>query len=345
MSTYSHLILKCLTGVVVSSLGLGCALATNPQPGHQAPFTAQVASPIRDWQQEPAIVDLPTHADILAVGDIHGDIERLQALLRTTGVVKLNAGRLDWSAGTSILVCTGDIIDKWNHGLEVIAYLQQLQAQAKAAGGQVIVTMGNHEAEFLADPANSKADAFVGELQAAGIAPADVAAGRHPLGRFLRSLPFAARIGSWFFVHAGNTAGRSFTQLNQALQTGVDAHGYADPVLSDPNSLLEARLSPAPWWEGKGSPEQVLTAYTHALGVEHIVMGHQPGKVIFADGSSREKGILVQKFGRIFLIDTGMSQGVDHSHGVLLKIQTQGPRTDVSALYPDGRIEPVWMGQ
>jgi hypothetical protein len=89
---------------------------------------------------------------------------------------------------------------------------------------------------------------------------------------------------------------------------------------------LEACLHNRPWWEKEGeSPEKSrsrLAHYVKALGVRHLVIGHQPGKVAFADGTTRKKGEMCQKFDRlIFLIDVGMSEAIDDSHGALLRVR------------------------
>jgi hypothetical protein len=50
----------------------------------------------------------------------------------------------------------------------MIALVRALQASAAAKGGLVIVTMGNHEAEFLADPHGKSTAEFGAELVKAG---------------------------------------------------------------------------------------------------------------------------------------------------------------------------------
>jgi hypothetical protein len=308
-------------------------------PGDAGPDAA--AAHARDWTSAPPIVEVDTAADVYALGDVHGDYQRMVGLLVGAGLVGAPAQPTDaqWLAGTATLVCTGDLIDKWVQALDVIAYLAALRTAAAGAGGRVIVTMGNHEAAFLADPTNPKVVDFVGELQAAGLVPAEVAAGHGPVGTFLRDLPFAARVNDWFFVHAGNTGGENLTQLETDMVAGVDAAGFGAPVLAASTSLLE---SDAPWWELSGlAPEAVLVSYGTALGVQHIVQGHRPGKIQFSDGTVRPKGVMYQKFGRIFLIDVGMSQGVDDSTGALLHLHGTGP-SSASIIYPDGTTDPLW---
>ena len=152
----------------------------------------------RDWKKHPAVVEIDTPHDVYALGDVHGDYERLVTLLVAAKVIPADPGlaeKVQWGAGKATLVCTGDIIDKWNQSVRVIALLRALQAEAEKAGGRVVVTLGNHEAEFLADPRNRKAVDFAKDLQASGLSPQDVAAGTDTLGmgQWLRSLPVAAQ--------------------------------------------------------------------------------------------------------------------------------------------------------
>src|SRR5262249_54205000 len=210
--------------------------------------------------------------------------------------------------------------------LPVLEAVRALQADAAQAGGRVVVLMGNHEAEFLADGGAGKKFAdFVKELKARKMKPKVVAAGEDAQGggAFLRGLPFAARVNDWFFAHAGNTQGRTLRQLAAYLRAGIDRQGYRAAVLRADDSLLEARLHPAPWWERpkdkKGAGLTRLEGYAKALGVRHLVIGHQPGKVRFADGSTRKAGEMYPYGdGLLFLIDVGMSRGVGDSRGALL---------------------------
>jgi hypothetical protein len=137
-------------------------------------------------------------------------------------------------------------------------------------------------------------------------------------------LPFAARVNDWFFVHAGNTGGATIASLTSMIQSGVDSGGFGADVLSNANSLLEARLSSSPpqWWDATGDATTLLTTWTAALGVKHLVMGHQPGAVgISGGGADRAKATMAAEYGGLlFLIDTGMSVDVDDTGGALLHV-------------------------
>lgn len=302
----------------------------------------------RDWARYPAVVQLDTSGDIFAIGDAHSDYVRLVSAMNGAGLIDgapAGPGDVAWRAGHAVLVITGDMIDKGPRGVDVLRLLVNLQSSALRQGGRVIVLAGNHEAEFLADPSAPKGREFASQLTAAGVRPRDVAACKGDLGAFLCSLPFAARVNDWFFSHAGNTAGRSLSQIETDIETGFAKDGYATQQLIGDYSLLEARLNGTgpgrkPWIDrAPGHDEkQLLESYTSALGVRHIVEGHVPSEVKFADGIVRSPGQMFQRFGMLFLIDTGMSQDVDDSLGAVLRITAD----EAFAVCPDGKRTLLW---
>lgn len=324
------------------------------------PCVARAVDPTpapRDWSKNPAIVELDTSSNVVvyAIGDTHGDYQRLIDLLVKGDIIN-PASRIPyhwrdvtWKAGNAVLVCTGDMIDKGDNGVEVLQLFMRLQQIAPDTGGKVIVTMGNHEAEFLANPTdtNKKAADFLAELKnlksvgVKNIDPAMVGNGTDSLGlgQFMRSLPFAARVNDWFFAHAGNTNAknpekatrpRSLEALRSFLQDDVTSNGYGAKALSGSESLLEAKLD-KPWWQEKGDSGKEsgdrLTSYVTALGtdshpVRHLVIGHQPGNVTFNGERPRDEGVMVSRcLSYIFLIDCGMSSKINKSTGALLRIR------------------------
>ena len=81
-------------------------------------------------------------ARIVAIGDIHGALESLTTILRTTGLIDAE-GR--WSGGRSRLVQTGDFLDRGVPLRQVMDLLMRLEGEARRAGGRVEVLFGNHE--------------------------------------------------------------------------------------------------------------------------------------------------------------------------------------------------------
>jgi hypothetical protein len=176
---------------------------------------------------------------IVAVGDIHGDVDSFTSILRQAGLVDNDNA---WVGGPATLIQTGDYLDR---GDDVRAVLE---GKAHAKSGRVLVLLGNHEAMNLlgvtrdatpaiyarfADPNSPRRmDAAWADYQklreglaAKGQAvPAVLGATRdafermHPpgyieyrealgprgrFGRWLRDKPVVTSLGGTIFIHAG----------------------------------------------------------------------------------------------------------------------------------------------
>ena len=334
----------------VGSMAVGCAIAF-----FICGNAAESAGAGRDWAAHPAVVELDTSQDIFAIGDPHGDPDRLAKVLAGAKLID-NAStppdQVKWAGGRSILVVTGDLIDKWKDSIGVITLLRTLQSDAPARGGRVIITMGNHEAEFLADPLGDKTSEFSSELKAAGQKPEDVGNCSGDIGQFLCGLPIAARVNEWFFSHAGNTNNRTIKQLNADIEAGFAKDGFATKELVGKNSILEARLNKKgpnglPWFQdGKTStdPQKLLAKYVATLGVKHLVQGHQYNAVKFPDKENRKEEHFFQRYGLLFLIDTGMSRGIEDSDSVGGALHIAGSGGDQKAIVicPNGDQATLW---
>lgn len=296
----------------------------------------------RDWSKDPPVATITGTTEIDAMGDIHGDPATALKVLKAAGLVSSTSAP-DWTGGAKTLVVTGDVIDKGSMALPMIDAFLHLAPQAEAAGGHLVVTLGNHEAEFLADPMNSKAAPFIAELQAKGLDPAKVAQGDSPYGQWLRTRPIAALVDGWFFSHAGNANDMSAQAIGQQFEQLFDAGSFSDSFLIGTNSVLEARQ----WWAGTGaSSTSVIDGDLAALPAKHVVFGHQPGSINFPDdpAGTRQAGEMAMRYsGRLFLIDVGMSYAVGDSSGALLRI-VRGATTTATAVFPDGTTTPLWSG-
>jgi hypothetical protein len=304
----------------------------------------------RDWAKYPAVTEISSAEEVFAIGDAHGDFKRLARAMVAAGIIEAQPDKPQdarWRAGRGVLVTVGDMINKGPRALDVLRLMVWLRVEARRAGGDVVILAGNHEAEFLAYPTAPKSREFAAELKTGGIDPAEVAACKGEMGELLCSLSFAARVADWFFAHGGNTAGRTIAQLTADLQSGVERDGFRTKQLMAEDSILEARLN------GKGrkvwidadlphrGQRELLGDYARALGVAHLVEGHVSGEVDFTDGVKRNRGEMFQRFGLLFLIDTGMSEGINDSGGGVLKITFKGGEKAV-AICPDGKETLLW---
>ncbi len=89
------------------------------------------------------LLRLPLAAErVVAVGDVHGDLDAFTAVLRQTGLID---AQNRWTGGSATLVQTGDLLDRGAKSRAVMDLLMQLEKQAPKSGGRVVVLLGNHE--------------------------------------------------------------------------------------------------------------------------------------------------------------------------------------------------------
>ncbi|HEX9773355.1 MAG TPA: metallophosphoesterase [Steroidobacteraceae bacterium] len=190
---------------------------------------------------------------VVAFADVHGAYDELTRLLKAVGVI--DAG-LHWSGGRTHLVSTGDLLDRGADSRKVMELLMRLQGEALAAGGQLHVTLGNHEAMNLLghvrDVAPGEIEAYAADEPAgvrermraewiarngpdsggrfderfrvgyfghrAALAPDGV------YGRWLHALPVAIMIDDTLYMHAGPSqvlAGLSLQEINLRYHTAL----------------------------------------------------------------------------------------------------------------------------
>lgn len=79
---------------------------------------------------------------IVAMGDLHGDLPRLEQILQLSNLAD---ARNRWTGGDSILLLTGDLLDRGKQVREVMDLVMALEIEAQKQGGRVITLFGNHE--------------------------------------------------------------------------------------------------------------------------------------------------------------------------------------------------------
>lgn len=79
---------------------------------------------------------------IVAVGDVHGEIDGLTAILQEAELIDETG---HWIGGNATYMQMGDVFDRGARVREVLDFIMRLQREAKKAGGRVECILGNHE--------------------------------------------------------------------------------------------------------------------------------------------------------------------------------------------------------
>lgn len=301
-----------------------CA-SSAPPPTPVAPPAPSVARPT-----QPAVVP-PTNAAaaatasnihpapdrLIAVGDLHGNLEDAIGVLRMAGLVDEKAA---WVGGKSWLVQTGDTTDRGPDSRGVMALLRRLQTEALAAGGKVVPLMGNHEVmNMIGDWRYVSPEDLAGYGGEAPRKQAFSVEGED--GRWLLGLGVTAKVGDSVFVHGGidpNWAGLGIDGINAAVRTAL---------LSPTPKTAPILGTDGPVWNrayvlGDQPVEcpRLKEALTQ-LSATRMVVGH----------TTRDSGKIESRCdGALWVIDTGISAHYGRHYAAL---EIKG--SSVQALYPD----------
>jgi len=232
----------------------GAPLAPEPAPSEARPpgptgSGAQAAAPPPEAR--------PAPERLVAIGDLHGDLTSALAVLRLTGLVDATGA---WAGGNAWLVQTGDITDRGPDSRGVIALMRRLQAEARAAGGEVVPLLGNHEVMNLNGDwryvSPEDLASYGGEAaRKAAYAPTG------DDGAWLLAQDGVARIGDTVFAHGGvdaRWARLGVRGLNATIRAALLGQGPPEVLgsdgplwnrtylLSDPSPPARSSVVPSP---------------------------------------------------------------------------------------------------
>jgi hypothetical protein len=259
-----------------------------------------------------------TAVRVVAIGDLHGDLEQSLAALRLAGVIDDEGS---WSGGSTVLVQTGDTTDRGPDSKGVLDLLRRLGDEAHAAGGKVEVLLGNHEVMNIQGDWRYVSPADVASFGGMGARMAAFALDGE-YGRWLADLDAVAIEGDAVFVHGGISpawAARGVAGINAEVRKALF---FADgEVLGEAGPL---------WYRGLvADPEQracaALGESLRSLNVRRMVVGHT---------TSRDGKIGVRCNGRLHVIDVGISSA--YGGNLAVWELTEG---DARALYPSGPVD------
>jgi len=248
------------------------------------------------------------HHRMIAIGDLHGDLNQTLSVLRLTGVIDDSK---HWIAADTILVQLGDILDVGPDDLEIVSLLMHLSEEAKSNGGMVEQLLGNHEIRnFRGDFTAVNADSLARHGGAEG--RQKLLSMDSELGSYLRTRNAIFTHGNYLFMHGGLSTSvaekigtlhdiENFnSELRRALvsgeigplaQTGLDLNESHINEVQNPilvRSILNVKCK---------ALKKALSKYE---GIQSVVVGHVPHNAENFGGWRLCDGALID-------IDFGMS--------------------------------------
>ena len=231
----------------------------------------------------------PAPERIVAIGDLHGDLEAARRVLRLAGAIDTKDA---WIGGKLVVVQTGDAVDRGDDDRAILDLLERLKGEAAKAGGELVAMSGNHEimnamfdfryvtpgafatfADIVPKESDAKKLAEV-EPAAKGRAAAFVP-GSGAYAAMIANRPVIHRIGATMFVHGGiipKHVAFGIDRLNDETRAWLLGKQSVPPrVLTQEDGPIWSRIySAAPGREECATLDEVLTS----LGATRMVMGH-----------------------------------------------------------------------
>jgi hypothetical protein len=247
---------------------------------------------------------------IVAIGDLHGDLEAARLALRLGGAIDTSD---QWIGGDLVVVQTGDILDRGDEEDSVIRLFQRLQEEAKHAGGAIHVLNGNHElmnayhdfryvtpdgfADFEGVAVVDAADSLLSSLEPDQRARAAAFAPGGPFALVLAQRNTVVIVGSSLFVHGGilpEHVDRGLDSMNDEIRAWLRAEAPQPAWIRGDRSPVWTRLFSR---EPNVEVCDTLSSVLDRLEVERMVVGH----------SIQRTGVTSFCGGRIWCIDVGMA--------------------------------------
>ncbi|MEJ7604163.1 MAG: metallophosphoesterase, partial [Kofleriaceae bacterium] len=283
-----------LAGVILAlAAAAGCDRGHPREPPRQAPAPPPPAASAPAPSAMGAACTLTPVAHqvtmpkrLVAIGDLHGDLSATRAALRTAGAIDKDDR---WIGGALVVVQTGDVLDRGDDEQAILDLVTRLEVDAKAAGGALIMLLGNHElmngagdfryvtpgglADFD-DVPNLDTDKFAAVPERARKRIAALAPGG-PYAKRLAMHNVIAIVGDTVFSHAG-VIGEWVTQVaavNQSARCWLDGQSTGP---EQPPPAMTSQDSPV-WTRAVGLDSAdcaAVKASLAALGVKRMVVGH-----------------------------------------------------------------------
>jgi hypothetical protein len=247
---------------------------------------------------------------VYVIGDVHGQLEKLRALLHGADLIDKTE---TWSGGDNTLWLIGDLVDRGPDGIGAVELLMRLQQRAAEVGGRVQVLIGNHDVLLLAAhrfgtrPIPGSEKTCRDYWQENGGQETDLQRITPDHERWLSGLPAMAREGEHLLAHADallyTRYGQSIAQVNQSMTDLLQSDDITswDRLLdefSEHRAFVDATT-------GTG----LAGAFLRHFGGRQLVHGHTPVSKITGQPPEAVREPVLYAAGLCLDVDPGMYLG------------------------------------
>jgi hypothetical protein len=260
---------------------------------------------------------------IIAIGDLHGD---LQAAIASFKLASLIDDTEKWVGGNTVVVQTGDLLDRGDFERPLLEWFDKMEERAKAAGGAVYRLNGNHEIMNVAEDLryvsaagfsafnDNSGDRLPPEYSGAP----DRAHGRllaflpgRPWAKKLSQQPVVLVVNDTVFAHGGvrpSHVAYDISRMNAEVSAWMRGGAELPRALQSDDT---------PYWirdygeEVTDAACSALDSALKSLKALRLVVGHTPQKT----------GITFACDGKVARIDVGLSSFYGNRAPTVLEIQ------------------------
>ena len=278
---------------------------------------------------------------LYAIGDVHGDADRLIKILSAHGLVDVSAGRVRWLKRDVVVILMGDITDAKSRQDErgdtlfrgslsdmwIVEFVKLAAQEAVKVGSAMYALFGNHELMN-----------FRGDFRFASPHHVRDSPSRHMYFRegagydaltsvFLTSVTYNRNN----YSHAGIPL-----DVNEMQSKMIDKKVNADLLAMDEHSKdLEELVSHRDYYESDrgGQTDARLDNLLRERGLNRLVVGHN-----YTHG----QGIVSDYGGRVVFTDVGISKAfVQTASNLSMQVLYDPGDGNLSALNLDGSVRPI----
>jgi len=258
---------------------------------------------------------------VAALSDFHGKYDLMLELLTNNNIIDENK---NWAFGKGHFVITGDVFDRGDKVTEILWFLYDLEQQAKQAGGDIHLTLGNHEVMILNGDLRYLHPKYIETATKLNKPFEGLFSDKSIIGSWLLSKPVLVKVNDMLFAHGGfhpslAVDNHSIEEINTVFKASLvkaeldkPRAGFAQ-FLHKSNGVI--------WYRGyfaddqskdstkkdDGATSTEIDLLLEHFAVKHLIVGH-----------TSQKQIETRYQGRVIAIDSSIKRG---EYGEILFIE------------------------